>query len=115
MCPNQFECYGRGEAAFILLGANCTRRCTLCNIGKAEVSPHDPDEPARVAKAVAEMEFSFCVLTMTSRDVPPDGGADHIARTINLIKANNSEVGVESFTLVIARQKVTAKGVSQFG
>lgn len=95
MCPNQFECYGRGEATFILLGPNCTRRCTFCNIGKAKVASLDLDEPARVAKAVAEMGLKFCVLTMVSRDDLPDGGADHVARTINLIKANNSEVGVE--------------------
>ena len=73
MCPNQMECYSRGEATFILLGPNCTRRCTFCNVGKAKAKPLDPDEPARVASAVAEMGLNFCVLTMVTRDDLPDG------------------------------------------
>jgi len=31
-CPNVGECWGRGTAAFQILGDTCTRACRYCNV-----------------------------------------------------------------------------------
>jgi lipoic acid synthetase len=94
-CPNQMECYGRGEATFILLGPSCTRRCTFCAVDKTKPSPLDPSEPERTAEAVSALGLEFCVLTMVTRDDLPDGGADHIARTIQAVRNACPGIGIE--------------------
>lgn len=94
-CPNQLECFGSGTATFLLLGPSCTRRCTFCAVDKAPVHKPDPGEPARTAEAVAQMELKFCVMTMVTRDDLSDGGAQHIARTIEIIHYKCPGVGVE--------------------
>jgi lipoic acid synthetase len=87
-CPNQMECFGKGTATFLLLGASCTRRCRFCAVDKSPVLPPDPDEPAHTADAVKKMGLKFCVLTMVTRDDLPDGGAELIARTIEAVREN---------------------------
>lgn len=94
-CPNQMECFSKGNATFLLLGPNCTRRCRFCAVDKLAVLPPDPEEPRRTARAVAEMEVKFCVLTMVTRDDLPDGGAEHIAQSIRAIRKECPGVGVE--------------------
>lgn len=95
-CPNRGECFGRGEATFLLLGPACTRRCTFCAVHKQKPSPPEPQEPERVAKAAQEMGLNFVVLTMVSRDDLPDGGAEHVAQTIRAINRALPQVGVEA-------------------
>ena len=94
-CPNQSECFSRGTATFLLLGPNCTRHCTFCAIKKSRILPPDPAQPLHTAHAVAEMALNFCVLTMVTRDDLPDGGAGHVARTIEAIHEACPGVGVE--------------------
>lgn len=33
-CPNAGECFSHRTATFMLLGNQCTRRCTFCAVGK---------------------------------------------------------------------------------
>ncbi len=94
-CPNQMECFSRGTATFLLLGPSCTRRCTFCAVDKSRIHPVDPGEPLRTAKAVAQMELNFCVATMVTRDDLLDGGAVHIARTIEAIRKESPGIGIE--------------------
>jgi len=94
-CPNQMECFSRGIATFLLLGPNCTRRCTFCVVKKSRILPPDPDEPVRTAQAVARMGLDFCVLTMVTRDDLADGGAGHIVRTVEEIRKICPRTGVE--------------------
>lgn len=94
-CPNQPECFGSGTATFLLLGPSCTRRCTFCAVEKSPIYPPDPKEPVRTADAVAEMALGFCVVTMVTRDDLPDGGAQHVAQTIEAIHKRCPGVGVE--------------------
>lgn len=94
-CPNQLECFERGSATFMLLGPNCTRRCTFCAVGKTTVKPPDPQEPERIARSVAQMKLSYCVLTMVTRDDLADGGADHIRRTLVAIGDLVADIGIE--------------------
>jgi lipoic acid synthetase len=46
----------------------------------------DPEEPARVAKAAAELGLSHAVVTSVNRDDLADGGAAHFAATIRAIR-----------------------------
>lgn len=94
-CPNRAECFSSGTATFLLMGEICTRHCTFCNIPGGRVKALDPDEPRRVAEAVAAMGLKFSVVTSVNRDDLPDGGAAHFASTIRHIKRLNPEGGIE--------------------
>lgn len=95
-CPNQGECYGRGEATLLLLGPACTRRCTFCAVTKVKPAPPDPNEPANAARAAAELGLNYVVLTMVTRDDLPDGGAGQVAATIEALHQALPGVGVEA-------------------
>jgi lipoic acid synthetase len=85
-CPNIFECWSAGTATFMVLGEICTRRCTFCAVGRGEPGLADADEPRRVAEAVETMRVKHAVITMVNRDDMPDGGADHVARTVQAVR-----------------------------
>jgi len=85
-CPNIFECWSAGTATFMILGEICTRRCTFCAVGKGAPLAADPDEPRRVAEAVARMGVKHAVITMVNRDDMPDGGAEQVARTVAAVR-----------------------------
>jgi lipoyl synthase len=85
-CPNQFECYAKGTATFMILGKRCTRNCRFCAVEKGNVGPPDPQEADRVAEAVQLMGLRYAVVTSVTRDDLSDGGAAHFAATIRAIK-----------------------------
>ena len=89
-CPNIFECWNAGTATFMILGEICTRRCTFCAVGKGKPLVADPDEPRRVAEAVARMGVRHAVITMVNRDDMPDGGALHVAEAVQAIRARTA-------------------------
>ncbi|HEX2059800.1 MAG TPA: lipoyl synthase [Thermoanaerobaculia bacterium] len=85
-CPNIFECWNAGTATFMVLGEICTRRCTFCAVGRGTPAAADADEPRRVAEAVERMNVRHAVITMVNRDDMPDGGAEHVARTVLAVR-----------------------------
>lgn len=95
-CPNQMECYGRGTATFLLLGPACTRRCTFCAVDKSAVQPPDDQEPRRAAEAVSLLGLTYCVLTMVTRDDLPDGGAGHVAESIEAVREKGRNIAIEA-------------------
>ena len=64
-CPNQNECWNRGTATFMLLGDTCTRACGFCAVKTGRPGMLDRHEPARIAKAVAQMGLDYVVLTLS--------------------------------------------------
>jgi lipoic acid synthetase len=95
-CPNLHECWGvHRTATFMLMGDVCTRHCGFCNVGKGRPGRLDPDEPQRVAEAVASLGLGFAVVTSVDRDDLDDGGAEHFARTIRWIRTLTPGCGVE--------------------
>ncbi|HHT06490.1 MAG TPA: lipoyl synthase [Hydrogenispora sp.] len=94
-CPNLMECYGRKTATFLILGRNCTRNCRFCNIQNGVPEPVVPDEPQRVAQAVARLKLDHVVITSVTRDDLPDGGAGQFAAVIAAIRRLNPDVTVE--------------------
>lgn len=97
-CPNIFECFSRGTATFLILGGVCTRGCAFCNITAGTPDPVDPDEPARLAAAVAELGLTHAVVTSVTRDDLPDGGAAHFAATIAALRQACPGTTVEVLT-----------------
>ena len=94
-CPNKFECWGEGTATFMILGSTCTRGCGFCDVDAAGSGEHRKDEPERVARAVAEMELDYVVITSVTRDDLPDGGGEHWRRTVQMVREYNPGVRVE--------------------
>lgn len=86
-CPNRMECYAHKTATFMVLGDVCTRRCGFCAVAKGKTRRPDPDEPRRVAEAAARLGLRHVVITMVTRDDLPDGGAEHLCRTIEAVRA----------------------------
>ena len=97
-CPNQHECFSRGVATFMILGDTCTRDCRFCAVTSGRPSAVDPDEPRRLAEAVARLKLHHVVVTSVTRDDLPDGGARHFAATITAIRVSLPGVTVEVLT-----------------
>jgi len=96
LCPNQGECFSQGTVTFLILGRTCTRNCTFCAIPSADLPPApDPDEPGRIARAVAELGLSHVVITSVTRDDLEDGGASHFAETVISLKRSGPQLIVE--------------------
>jgi len=95
-CPNLSECWSDGTATFMLCGERCTRACGFCLVDTSKPLPLDPDEPQRVAEAVASMGLRFAVLTMVARDDLDDGGAAHVAATVRAIHERVPGASVEA-------------------
>lgn len=103
-CPNIGECWGGGEygtatATIMLMGDTCTRGCRFCSVKTAKKPPPlDPDEPYNTANAIADWGLDYVVLTSVDRDDLPDGGAEHFARTVSLLKERNAKILIECLT-----------------
>lgn len=94
-CPNIGECFSRKTATFMILGNICTRNCGFCGVQHGSPLPVDPDEPAQVAKAAAEMGLKYVVVTSVTRDDLSDGGANQFAETIRRLRAEIPDVKIE--------------------
>ena len=94
-CPNRMECYSQKTATFLILGDTCTRACRFCSVPKGHPLPPDPDEPRRVAEAVAKLQLEHAVITCVTRDDLPDGGAEHFVQTIAAIRNASQRTGTE--------------------
>ena len=86
-CPNIGECFSHRTATFMLMGDVCTRNCPYCAVTHGRVRPLDPDEPRRIAEAVARLELQHVVVTSVDRDDLRDGGAAHFASTARAIRS----------------------------
>eukprot|EP01041_Mallomonas_annulata_P002556 gene2556-4989_t len=95
-CPNIGECWNGGTGTIMLLGDTCTRGCRFCAV-KTSSTPAPPDafEPFKTAKAIVEWGIKYVVLTSVDRDDMEDGGANHFASTVQLIKQNKPDMLVE--------------------
>ena len=94
-CPNQFECYGKGTATFMILGERCTRNCRFCAVHHQPESLPDPEEAERVAEAVVLLGLRYAVVTSVTRDDLADGGAAFFAETIRRIRQRRPKTLVE--------------------
>lgn len=89
-CPNISECWNSGTATFMILGDTCTRGCRFCAVKTGNPAGLlDANEPMNTAMNIKKMKLDYAVITMVDRDDLPDGGAAHIARTVEAIQEEN--------------------------
>jgi len=96
LCPNMGECFNKGQATFIILGAICTRACRFCGVAKGRPLAPDADEPRRIVEAVQKMGLKHVVITSVTRDDLADGGASVFVETILRLRALTSKVSIET-------------------
>jgi lipoic acid synthetase len=94
-CPNRGECFARRTATFLILGDRCSRNCGFCAVDHRPPQPPDPGEPAEIARAAAELDLRFLVITSVTRDDLMDGGAGHFAAVIGAARAARPGLRVE--------------------
>lgn len=94
-CPNLGECYRKHTATFMIMGSQCTRNCRFCNVSCGKPQPLDPEEPERVAQAAKKLGLRHVVITQVTRDDLPDGGAGHMAMTVQAVKSACTGMTVE--------------------
>ncbi|HAE91868.1 lipoic acid synthetase [Tissierella praeacuta DSM 18095] len=94
-CPNRMECFARGTATFMILGRNCTRNCTFCNVTREMPEEVNPKEPENVAKAVDKLGLKHAVITSVTRDDLEDQGANQFAKVVEEIRKTNPNVTIE--------------------
>jgi lipoic acid synthetase len=94
-CPNLGECWDQRTATVMILGDVCTRACGFCAVTTGRPTWFDPDEPRRVAEAIAELGLEHVVVTSVARDDLPDGGASVFAATILRLRERCPGTGVE--------------------
>lgn len=95
-CPNMSECWSGGTATFMVMGDTCTRGCRFCHVKtSANPFPLDPNEPAHLASAIAEMALDYVVITSVDRDDLSDQGSSHFAACIKEIRKRDPSIKVE--------------------
>ena len=94
-CPNIGECFSGGTATFMILGDICTRRCPFCDVAHGKPLAPDANEPANLAKTIAQMKLNYVVITSVDRDDLPDGGAQHFVDCIQAVRAASPNINIE--------------------
>ncbi len=102
-CPNIGECWGgkkgQSTATIMLMGDTCTRACRFCAVKTSRTPPPvDPLEPEHTSEAILRWGLDYVVFTSVTRDDLPDGGAEHIAKTVRLLKKHSHPPLVEALT-----------------
>ncbi|MEZ5818478.1 MAG: lipoyl synthase [Hyphomicrobiaceae bacterium] len=97
-CPNIGECWTKRHATMMIMGEVCTRACSFCNVATGLPNALDPDEPRRVAEAVAKLGLGHVVITSVDRDDLADGGATHFAAVIGSVRELTPTTTVEVLT-----------------
>lgn len=94
-CPNIGECWNNRTASFMVLGNVCTRNCAYCAVSHGTPDPYDPEEPIRLAKAVAAMHLQHVVITSVDRDDLANGGAETFAGCVREIRLRLPDASIE--------------------
>ena len=94
-CPNIGECFGKGTATFMILGAVCTRRCPFCDVGHGRPLPPDGDESRHLAQTIAALALRYVVITSVDRDDLRDGGAQHFVDCIRAVREASPATTIE--------------------
>lgn len=103
-CPNIGECWGGGPdetatATIMIMGDTCTRGCRFCSVKTSKAPPPlDPEEPEKVASAIAKWGLDYVVLTSVDRDDLEDQGSNHFRQVVEKLKEKKPSLLVEALT-----------------
>src|SRR5690606_35086946 len=90
--------FSGGTATFMVMGDICTRRCPFCDVGHGKPNPLDEQEPANLARAIADLGLKYVVITSVDRDDLRDGGAQHFADCIREARILSPGLQIEILT-----------------
>ena len=80
----------------MIAGESCTRGCRFCSVNTLKTPPPlDPDEPERLADAIAQLKLSHAVITVVNRDDLDDGGAAHYRACVDAVHRRMPEATIE--------------------
>jgi lipoic acid synthetase len=96
-CPNIHDCFSVKRCTFLILGKICTRSCGFCAVGKDKLELKTPDraELLKIKEAVEILDIKNIVITSVTRDDLHDGGADHFADCVNILKNAGRALKIE--------------------
>ncbi|WP_367679158.1 lipoyl synthase [Buchnera aphidicola] len=94
-CPNLQDCFNRGTATFMILGAICTRKCPFCAVSKGRPTLPNAHEPNQLKVVINKLNIKHVVLTSVTRDDLKDGGAQHFFECIKAIKSLKKNIKIE--------------------
>ena len=97
-CPNITECWSKKHATFMIMGDTCTRACAFCDVKTGKPSALDIFEPAKIARAVKNLNLKHVVITSVDRDDLSDGGSDHFYKVIEATRNKNPNTSIEVLT-----------------
>jgi len=79
----------------MILGDICTRRCPFCDVAHGRPESVDESEPRHLAEAISKLGLKYVVITSVDRDDLRDGGAQHFADCIKMIREQNPSIKIE--------------------
>ncbi len=79
----------------MIMGGKCTRRCPFCDVGHGRPDPLDVNEPANLARTIAQLKLKYVVITSVDRDDLRDGGSQHYVDCITQIRAQSPMTQIE--------------------
>ena len=103
-CPNIGDCWGGGKdhtatATIMIMGDTCTRGCRFCSVKTSKApQPLDPEEPEKVATAIAKWGLDYVVITSVDRDDLEDQGSMHFRKVIKALKNKKESILVEALS-----------------
>ena len=97
-CPNLGECWAKRHTTVMILGDVCTRACAFCNVKTGKPNAVDPNEPAHLDEAAAELGLRHIVITSVDRDDLSDGGASQFVESIEALRAASPASTIEVLT-----------------
>jgi len=111
-CPNLLECYSKKTATFLIMGRECTRACSFCDIDFSRAPKAlDNDEPRHIAESVQELGLKHVVITMVARDDLSDGGAHHLVKVMEAVRSHSPDVTIEVLTSDFDGNKVALRTI----
>ena len=97
-CPNITECWSKKHATFMIMGDTCTRACAFCDVKTGKPADLDIYEPAKIAKAVRNLNLKHVVITSVDRDDLEDGGSEHFYNVVKATRNKNPKTSIEVLT-----------------
>lgn len=82
----------------MILGKFCTRVCNFCAVEKRRIGLEKPnkEELLKIKEAADKLNIRNVVITSVTRDDLSDGGADHFADCVNILRGVERELKIET-------------------